>query len=181
LQNARFDEQETLFEGRIFELVRESLELPSGLRQTVEWVKHPGAVAIAAQDAQGRLLLVRQYRAAVRDWTYEIPAGRLEAGEVPQNAARRELEEETGLRAGSIEHLQTILPAPGFASERLHIYVARDLQAAGADALSCDPDEEIEVTWLGLDEVIAGASQDAKTLVAALLLQAGSADRPSPA
>ena len=175
MQNARIDERETLFEGRIFELVRETLELPSGLRQTVEWVKHPGAVGIAAQDEEGRLLLVRQYRAAVGDWTYEIPAGRLEAGEEPESAARRELEEETGLRARSIDHLQTILPAPGFASERLYIFVAREFEAAGADALSCDPDEEIEVAWLSLDEVIAGASQDAKTLVAALLLRDGSA------
>jgi ADP-ribose pyrophosphatase len=165
----------TLFEGRVFDVVRESLRLPSGLRQDLEIVDHPGAVAVAAVDEDGRLLLVRQYRHAAGDWLVEVPAGRVEPGEARADAARRELEEETGFKARSFELLSEFYAAPGFCSELLSLYVARDLYPAAGDAQGSrarmDDDEEIELVRLFPDEILAGAARDAKTLLAALLVR----------
>ena len=88
---------QVLLRGRVFDVVATQLTLPSGVRQDLWVVEHPGAVAISAIDERGELLLVRQYRHAARDLLLEIPAGRLEPGETPLEAARRELREETGL------------------------------------------------------------------------------------
>ena len=85
--------------GRVFDVAEVSVTLPSGLEQHVDLVLHSGAAAIAAVRDDGRLLCVRQFRAAAGDWVLEIPAGRLEPGEAPLFAAERELEEETGYRA----------------------------------------------------------------------------------
>ena len=134
-------------------------------------VEHGGAACVAALDADGRLLLVRQYRHAARDWLVEVPAGRLEEGELdPLQAARRELEEETGRRAARWSHLASFLAAPGFCSEVLHLYLAEELELAGADALAADDDEEIELVWRSPAEVLARGDADAKTLIAAALL-----------
>ena len=148
------------------------LELPSGLQQAVDLVAHHGAVAIVARDAAGQVLVVSQYRAAASDWLLEIPAGRLEAGEEPLAAARRELEEETGYCAAHWRALTSFLPAPGFASERMHLFLAEGLEPA-VDRLACDDDEEIEVRWCSPEQLIDGGTQDAKTLIAALLVAHG--------
>lgn len=161
---------ELIFEGRIFRLLRERVRLPSGLEQTLELVAHPGAVAIAAQDRAGRLLLVRQYRHAVGAWLTEVPAGRLEPGEQALRGAMRELEEETGHRAGAWRELRAIVPAPGFCSERIRIFHARELEPVRSGALAPDADEEIELCWASPAEVLASGIEDAKTLVAAALL-----------
>lgn len=167
----------TVHTGRIFDVVREELELPSGLRQDVEIVDHPGAVAIAALDDEGRLLLVRQYRHACGDWLLEIPAGRVERGEDRLTAAMRELEEETRHRAASWELLVEFYAAPGFCSELLSIYLARGLVHVGDAAKSADDDEEFELERLAAPRVLELATQDAKTLVAAsIVLARGLAD-----
>ena len=169
--SVRVHAEERLYSGPIFDLRRSRLTLPSGREQDLVVVEHPGAVCIAPVDAQGRLLVVRQYRHAVRDWTLELPAGRLEEGETPLAAARRELEEETGHRAGEWTSLGALLAAPGFCSERLHLFLARDLQAVGEGALAPDPDEEIECLWRWPAELV-NETDDAKTLVAAYRLLA---------
>lgn len=161
---------EKIHAGRVFDLVRESIRLPSGLRQDITWVDHPGAVSVAALDDRGRMLLVRQYRHAVGDWLIEIPAGRVERGEDRQAAARRELEEETRHRANRWELLCEFFAAPGFCSELMSVYAARDLTPVGADARACDADEELEVLWMTPEEVLASKICDAKTMIAALRL-----------
>jgi ADP-ribose pyrophosphatase len=162
-------------EGFVFDVVRDRLRLPSGLEQEIEIVVHSGAVAVAALDSQGRLALVRQYRHPASDWLVEIPAGRVEEGEDRLAAAKRELEEETGLRARSWNLLREFYAAPGFCSERLSLYVAEDLEDVREGRLAHDADEELETLFAPLDVVLRDA-QDAKTLIAAALLSAR--DRP---
>jgi len=159
----------SLFRGRVFEVVEESLRLPSGLRQDLALVVHPGAVAIAAEQADGRLVLVRQYRHALGEWLLELPAGRLERDELPLAAAQRELEEETGLLAGRWTELGPFVPAPGFCSERIWLFHARDLTPA-PQRRAHDHDEEFEVEQHAPEAVLAGLTQDGKTLLAAALL-----------
>lgn len=173
-QNARPFEvvgRKRVLQGPIFDLEEVDLRLSSGRSQHAFVVRHPGAVAVAALDAAGRLLLVRQVRVALLRQTLEIPAGRLEAGETPLAAARRELEEETGWRAQELLPLVELEPAPGFCDERIFVFEARGLSPAGADRLDPDEDEELESCWMPLPEVVALRPADAKTLIAALLLQ----------
>lgn len=159
---------QTILHGRIFDLVEEVVRLPSGLEQRLQLVDHPGAVCIAPLLPSGELLLVRQYRHAAGEWLLEIPAGRREAGEDPLDAARRELEEETGHRARGWELARTFYPAPGFCSEELHLFLARDLEEVVGGGLAADDDEELELVRMRPVEVLA-SSRDAKTLVAAAL------------
>ncbi|MFT5287668.1 MAG: ADP-ribose pyrophosphatase [Planctomycetota bacterium] len=163
-------ESERVFEGRIYDVVVESLRLPSGLEQKIAVVDHHGAVAVAPLTAEGRLILVRQYRHATGDWLVEVPAGRLEADENTLTAARRELEEETGYRAANWEILKAFFPAPGFCSELITLYLATDLEAVPGGGLECDSDEEFSYLELTPQEVLASDCKDAKTLLAAALL-----------
>jgi len=162
---------DTLLRGRIFDVVDESVRLPSGLRQDVLIVDHPGAVCIAPLLATGELLLVRQYRHAAGDWLVEVPAGRLELGESPRAAAERELEEETGHRAGRLELLFEFYAAPGFCSERMSLFLARDLAPLDS-ARAADDDEELELVRARPEELLAGRAADAKTLLAAAVILA---------
>ncbi|MEO0649384.1 MAG: NUDIX hydrolase [Planctomycetota bacterium] len=164
-------DREVHYRGRLVDVVTESIRLPSGVEQHLEIVEHGGAVAVAPVDDQGRLVCVRQYRHAARDWMVEIPAGRLEPGEAPLAAAHRELEEETGMRAGTMEQLTGFYPAPGFCSEFITLFVARDLRPAGADRLAPDADEELSIVRLTPIELIDLPCRDAKSLVAAALLR----------
>lgn len=157
-----------LHAGRIFDLVSERVRLPSGLEQELDIVVHGGAVAIAALREDGKLICVRQYRHAVGEMLVEIPAGRLEAGEEPLAAARRELEEETGFRAASWRERLRLIPAPGFCSERIVLFEARDLEAVPGGGLQLDDDEEIELCAFSPAEILSGdVTADAKTLVVA--------------
>ena len=129
----------------------------------------PVAAVVALGD-EGRMLLVRQYRHALGDWTVEIPAGRLEGGESIEGAARRELEEETGFEAAHWEPLRSIVPAAGFSSEVIHIFLATQLRAIPGGGAPADDDEEIEVTWSTPAEILGGENGDAKTLIGAALV-----------
>ena len=145
-------------------------------------VGHPGAVAILAIDAASdaavtpasEMLFVRQFRAPVGQLLLEVPAGTLDlhegVTEESQLAAERELEEETGLRATSWRHLQSFFTAPGFTSERMELYLALGLSAAGPGARTPDEDEAIEAIRLTIAEAVEavrrGAIADAKSLVA---------------
>jgi len=160
-------EEEQLFAGRFFDVYRQAATLPSGLEQDWQFVTHPGASAITALDDQGRMLMVRQYRLPVGDWSIEIPAGRLEAGEAPLPAAQRELEEETGYRAASWEPFFEFVPAPGFCSEVVYVFLAQGLEAIPGGGLACDEDEELEVLWMRPEEVLDLSPADSKTQLAA--------------
>ena len=158
--------------GRVFAVLAESLLLPSGRRQDVELVVHGGAVCVAPLLDTGELLLVRQYRHATGEWLVEIPAGRVEPGEERARTAERELEEETGHRAASIELLREFYAAPGFCSEWMSLYVARGLRPIEGQRRAADPDEELELVRMRPAELLR-AARDAKTLVAASLLLLG--------
>lgn len=159
------DSQE-LCRTRIFEVHTDRVRLPSGKEQDWAVVRHGGAVAVAALDADGRMLVVRQYRHATGGWMDEIVAGRLEGDEEPLLAAQRELEEEAGLQAATWSPVTSFFPAPGFCTERIALFVATDLRPAGPDRRQPDPDEELEVRWVDAQELLA-TSNDAKTLIAA--------------
>lgn len=156
----------------MFGLVEQELVLPSGIEQTWGIVEHPGAVGVAALLDDGRMLIVRQFRPAAGDWTEEVPAGKLDEGEDPLTAAKRELEEETGYRAASWSPLMSFLPAPGFCSEVLHLFEATGLEAVPGGGLACDDDEEIDVIARTPEEVLALPVLDGKTVIAAQMLLA---------
>ena len=137
---------------------------------TREVVEHSGAVVMVALDDEGRVVLARQFRHAVSMDLLEFPAGGLESGEDPLEAARRELREEAGLVADEWVFLGSFFSSPGFLHEELHAFLARGLTPAEQDL---DEDEDIETVWVGLDDLMRGAPalSDAKTLATLLLLQ----------
>lgn len=165
-----------VFEGRVVSLQIDTVELPNGSMATREVVKHPGAVAVLAVH-DGKLLLVDQYRQAMGRTELEIPAGKLEKGEDPLDAAKRELEEETGYRCGRIRLLHSFYTSPGFCDEMIHLYVAEDLTAG---QVAPDEDEFLDIYEVSLEEaqrlIAEGRIADAKTLLAVYLWQFG-ADR----
>lgn len=162
-------EPEILLTTRRFRVERRTQILPDGVVHQREVIIHPGAVAILPQLADGRLCLIRNYRLAVQETLIELPAGTLDPGEEPAETATRELQEETGYRAGKIEKLCELLMSPGILNERMFIFVATNLQP-GETAL--ETGEQIEPVLATLEEAIAmvrsGKIQDAKS-VAALL------------
>jgi len=168
--------QRRVYTGRVVHLDVDTVRFPDGSTGEMEMLRHPGAAAVVpfASDPKGAdptVLLIRQYRYATGGALFEIPAGRLDAGEAPEQCARRELKEEVGVTAGRLERLTTIWTTPGFTDERIHLFWAADL-AAGAHAR--EPDEFIEVVPKPLSEVLAmvrsGEICDGKTVVAILYM-----------
>ncbi len=155
-----------LVQARVFEVLRERIELPSGLRQDLVLIDHPGAVVVLAEDEHGRVAAVRQYRHPLGRWLTELPAGRLERGEDRLVAAQRELDEEAGLRAARWESLGCFFPAPGFCSEEIEIFWARDLSPSGAARRPMDEDEEISALWLEWPRAQAELASDGKSAIA---------------
>jgi ADP-ribose pyrophosphatase len=172
-------ERRLIHRGRYLELRVDTIERADGSRGTRDVVGHPGAIAVLALDDDGRLLLVRQWRIPAERAMLEIPAGTLDVHdgvtEDPDVAARRELEEETGSRAGSWRKLAEFWTAPGFASELMHLYLATGLTSAtGDDRLTPDEDERLELSRVTVDEALAlvdrGEISDAKTILGVLWL-----------
>ena len=162
--------EETAYTGRIINVDRLKVKLPDGRDALREVVRHPGAVAIVALTDDGRICLVRQYRAALGRVTVEIPAGKLDPGEDPMDCAIRELQEETGMQAERMAFLTTIATGVGFCDELIHIYMATGLTFAQSNP---DEDEFINVDLVDLSElidaVLDGKVEDAKTVVGALI------------
>ncbi len=162
---------EEIFKGKIFDLVIKKVRLPNGATAKREMIEHNGAVGMVPITDDGKLLLVRQYRLAVGRELLEIPAGRLKPGEEPRNCAERELQEEIGYIAGRLEHMITVCVAPGYSSELIHIYLARELTPS---RLNPDEDEFIAVEKISVSEALskvdAGEIADSKTLIALMLL-----------
>ncbi|NMC20456.1 MAG: NUDIX hydrolase, partial [Thermogutta sp.] len=143
---------------------------PEGLSRYV--IRHHGAVGILPVLADGRIVMIRNYRAAVDEWLLEIPAGTMAPGESPDRTAHRELEEETGYTAGRMLKLAEFFPSPGISDERMTLYLAGDLVPGQARP---EADEEIEVAVLTQAEALAalaaGTVRDAKTMIALLWLE----------
>src|SRR5579863_3182114 len=155
------------FKGRVIDVSSETLRYSNGREYEIDFVRHPGAAAVVAVDTSARVCVVRQYRHGVADFLWEVPAGKLDAGEAPEICAVRELAEETGVTARRWTSLGRYLPAPGIFSEVIHLYLARDLEV-GTPAP--DADEELEIQWLPLaqavDKVLRGEWNDGKTALA---------------
>lgn len=162
-------ERREIFAGRVVTLSVERVLLPNGSTSDVEIVRHSGAVAVMAVDDYGQVLLVRQYRHAIKDWLLEIPAGKLEPGEDPFECVARELEEETGFKPGKVEPLGWIWPTPGFSDEKIWLYLASEL-TAGKQELEAD--EVLSVVRMPLAEALAAARDgricDGKSICALL-------------
>lgn len=162
---------EPIFKGKVISLQVDTVELPDGSTATREIVKHPGAVAVLAFHNE-RLLMVDQFRQAMGRCELEIPAGKLEKGEDPMEAAARELEEETGYRCERMTLLHSFYTAPGFSDEVIHLYLAEELTSG---EMSPDEDEFLEVYEVSFEEaqryIAEGRIADAKTMVAFYIWQ----------
>lgn len=162
-----------IYKGRVFTLRVDTIE-DEGAERKLDIVAHPGSFAIAPLPAPGRLVLVRQYRHAAGMALWEIPAGTAEEGEECEEGARRELREETGYTADSLELLCSVYPTPGYCTERVHIYAARGLHA-GPQQL--EEDERIDVREVSFEEAwsmqASGEIVDMKTVLALLWLAGG--------
>ena len=154
---------ETLYEGRILTLQRDTVRLPDGQTALREVVRHSGGVCIAALTDKQELLFVRQFRYPYGQVLTELPAGKLNKGEDPFDCARRELQEETGA-SGTLEKVGELYPSVGYTDEVLHLFIATDLTFG---AQNPDEDEFLEVERVPLATAIAwaqaGALPDAKT------------------
>jgi 8-oxo-dGTP pyrophosphatase MutT (NUDIX family) len=159
-------------DGRVIKVSTERLRYSNGREYDFDYVRHPGAAAVVAIDGANRVCLVRQYRHGVEDFLWEIPAGKLDAGEAPEVCAVRELQEETGVSAKRWTPLGLYIPAPSIFTELIHLYLARDLKLG---APSPDADEELELEWLPLEQAIGhilrGEWNDGKTAMALLRAQ----------
>ncbi len=163
-----------VFKCRRFEVFRRSVPTADGRERMFEIIAHPGAVVVLPLLADDRCVMIRQVRPAVERELWELPAGTLDKeGEEPTAAAERELEEETGYRAGRITPLCTFYSSPGITNELLRAYVATDLTPTHQ---RLDPAERITVEPIAIPEALAmardGRIMDAKTIITLLLWDA---------
>ncbi len=180
---------ERRYSGRIIHVDHDLVDFPDGSRGTLEMIRHPGAAAIVPflddpESDDPRVLLIHQFRHAADGMLWEVPAGTLQGGELPEACARRELAEEAGVEARRLERLTTIFTTPGFTDEQIHLYLATGLAPV---ALAHEADEFIAVhekRWSEVGRMIRrGKIRDGKSLAALMFVQCfrrGGA-RPGPA
>ncbi|GLI56599.1 DNA mismatch repair protein MutT [Propionigenium maris DSM 9537] len=152
-----------LFQNEHLEVFQEELQLPHGQRVWWSFFKGMSAAAVIAINEKDEIILVNQYRPAVKDHILEIPAGLVEEGEDPEVGARRELEEETGYRAGKLTKLYEYYTSPGISSSKMYIYLATDL-TNGKQKL--DEDEYLEIVHVPVNDLKPEELKDGKTLLA---------------
>lgn len=166
-----------IYTGRVLDLDVDRVGFPDGSTAELEMIRHPGASAVIPfaeppRDPDPTVIMIRQFRHAAGAYIWEVPAGRLDPGETPEACARRELEEEAGVTAGTLDRLNTIYTTPGFTDERIHLFLATDL---GAGREQREPDEFVEVhrlRWSAvLDLVRRGEIVDGKTLVSLMFVE----------
>lgn len=161
---------ESLLKGRAFAIRRDWLKTPDGRETKYDIIEHGGSVILVPVDADGNLLFVRQYRHAAGQNLLELPAGTLEAGEDPAVCAAREIREETGFAAGKLEKIGEFYLAPGYSTEFMIVYLARDL---AYDPLEADADEFLTLEKIPVQQALEMAERgeipDAKSLAALLL------------
>jgi nudix-type nucleoside diphosphatase (YffH/AdpP family) len=168
----KFLDEETIYRGRVFDLVRIHFQLPNGKEPTFDLVKHHGAVVILPVDQQGNIWFVRQFRIGAEQDLLELPAGILEKDEVPEASAARETQEEIGMAPGQLQKLGEFYMVPGYSTEKLHAFLATGLYAS---ALPTDEDELLERVALPIQKVYemarSGKIQDGKTLAVLFLAE----------
>lgn len=163
-------EESEMFNGRVFRVRRDRVELEGGLNAYREVVDHQGGVCILPIDSNKNVYCVKQFRYAFMQELIELPAGKLEIGETPEYCAHRELSEETGLSAASMVNLGTIYPTPGYCTEKLHLFAATGLTWGEAHP---DPGEFLSVVKIPLLQmqsmIFDNTIKDAKTIAGILL------------
>ena len=154
-----------LYRSPIFWVTEDHAKEPGGFEIHRAIVRHAGSAVMMAVDDRRRILLVRQYRLPARAYLWELPAGRLDPGEKPLTAAKRELQEETGYHARRWKKLISFYPSPGYVSEKMTIFLATDLTAGEAKPME---DERIESKWFSAKQVEqmirSNKIQDGKTI-----------------
>lgn len=165
-------ESTSLTQARFLRLKHDRVRLPSGAESVREYVVHPGASLVIPQLEDGRLVLERQFRYPLGQVFIELPAGKIDAGETPLAAARRELQEETGYRASEWLYLTAQHPCIGYSDEIIHVYLARGLQAGQHHP---DPDEKLQIFTASLEQCLLmvqrGVITDGKTIIALFWLE----------
>ena len=160
---------ETVYAGKVFVIRRDEVIEPSGVRTTWEMIAHPGSAVVLPVLPDGRILLIRQYRYATRQYLWELVAGRIDAGETPREAAERELREETGYRAKRFKTFLEFFPTPGFLEEKMYLLLAEGLTPGKAEP---EDDEKIIArphTRKQVEQMIRnGKLRDAKTIAGVL-------------
>ena len=163
-----------VYKGRVIDVDLDRVRFPDGSEGELEMVRHPGASAVVPflsdpAGADPQILLLKQYRYAAESYLYELPAGRLDPGEAPEDCARRELIEETGCTAERVEHLFTFFTTPGFTDEKIHVFMAVGL-TDGVTAREKDEFIEVETMPLSraLELVERGEIRDGKTALGIL-------------
>ena len=163
-------QSQIVLKGRVFDVRQDQVRLPNGRLVQLEVVDHPGAVVLVPVDTSGNIWLIEQYRHAAGENLIELPAGVAEAGESLEECAFRELREETGMSASSLQRIGEFYIAPGYSTEYLIIFLATGLSP---DPLTGDEDEFIQVKPTPIDQVFmlaeSGQIRDAKSLAALLL------------
>ncbi|HXZ85375.1 MAG TPA: NUDIX hydrolase [Myxococcota bacterium] len=166
----RLVERRVLWEGNVGSFGLDTVDLPSGERATLALFRHPGAAAVVPFLDRERIVLLRQFRHAAGGVIWEVPAGKLDRGEDPLACAARELEEETGYRAGRIERTGSILTTPGFTDERIHLFCAYELAPGHAKP---EAHEVLHAEIVPLERALAmvesGEICDGKTIAALFL------------
>ena len=161
---------EEIYHGRILHVTRDTVRIENGTEALREVVHHPGGACVVPLTADGRVIMVRQFRYPYLEETLEIPAGKLEYGEDPLACAERELSEEAGASADALESLGCLYPTPAYDTEIIYMYLARNIRQEQAQHL--DPDEFLDIVQLSLAEAVAmvmrGEIRDAKTQTALL-------------
>ena len=162
-----------IYKGDPVHLFTESVTLPNGKETVLEIVRHPGASAVVPLQEDGQVILIHQYRHAAGGYIYEIPAGKLGKGELPDVCAIRETEEEIGYRVGELIKLTEIFTAPGFCDEVIHLYLGYDLKPCPQNL---DEDEVIEIIAMpfvdAMQKITDGTIRDAKSIIALQLAYA---------
>lgn len=164
---------QTVFEGRVFKVVVDRVRLPHGREVNMEIIRHPASVVLLPMPDPDHVILIRQYRYSIDRWIWEAPAGSIDAGENPQDAARRECEEEIGLTPARAIRLAALLPTPGYCDEEMIFYKLTDLSEPGGE-IHKDEDEQIEPRTFSIAEarqmVARGEIVDMKTVVGLTLI-----------
>lgn len=154
------------YRNRLFVLTEDEAVDPDGFEIKRVIIQHPGSAVMMAVDERKRILLVRQYRLAARQYMWELPAGRIDEGETALKAAKRELVEETGYRAKHWDKLVSFYPSPGFLAEKMNVFMATELSEGEATPME---DERIECRWFTAKELEAwiedGKIVDGKTVL----------------